>query len=77
VISQTAIRSESCRLPDRVMLLADMKVLQRITDSLRDWLDEWKGKEPEAEAPMMWDGEPITASIWFEMSIKAYISVTS
>ena len=45
------------------MLLADMKVLQQITDSLRDWLDEWKAKEPEAEAPMMWDGEPITASI--------------
>lgn len=59
--SQTAIRSESCRSPDRVMLLADMKVLQRITDNLRDWLDEWKAKEPEAEAPMMWDGEPITA----------------
>jgi len=26
---------------------------------------------------MMWDGEPITASIWFEMSIKARIPVTS
>ena len=59
--SQTAIRSESCRSPDRVMLLADMKALQRITDSLRDRLDEWKPKEPEAEAPMMGDGEPITA----------------
>ncbi|HXV26329.1 MAG TPA: hypothetical protein VED46_19010 [Alphaproteobacteria bacterium] len=34
---------------------------QRITDNPRDWLDEWKTKEPEAEAPMMWDGEPITA----------------
>jgi hypothetical protein len=43
------------------MLLADMKVLQRITDNLRDWLDEWTAKEPEVEAPMMWDGEPITA----------------
>lgn len=32
------------------MLLADMKVPQRITDNLRDWLDEWKAKEPEAEA---------------------------
>lgn len=31
--SQTAIRSESCRSPDRVMLLADMKALQRITDN--------------------------------------------
>jgi hypothetical protein len=51
VTSQTAIRSESCRSPDRVILLADMKVLQRITDNLRDWLDEWKEKEPEAEAP--------------------------
>jgi hypothetical protein len=39
VISQTAIRSKSCRSPDRVMLLADMKVLQRITNKLRDWLD--------------------------------------
>jgi hypothetical protein len=56
-------QSQKCDVADRVMLLADMKVLQRITDSLRDWLDEWKAKEPEAEAPMMWDGEPITASI--------------
>jgi hypothetical protein len=31
--SQTAIRSESCPSPDRVMLLADMKALQRITDN--------------------------------------------
>lgn len=53
--SQSAIRSESCRSPDRVMLLADMKALQRITDNLRDRLDEWKAKEPEAEAPMMGD----------------------
>jgi hypothetical protein len=29
------------------MLLADMKVLQRITDNLRDWLDEWKAKSPK------------------------------
>jgi len=33
VIAQTAIRSESCWSPDRVMLLADMKALQRITDN--------------------------------------------
>jgi len=26
---------------------------------------------------MTWDGEPITASIWFEISIKASIPVTS
>ncbi len=60
--SGLVVQSQNATLPDRVMLLADMKVLQ-ITDSLRDWLDEWKAKEPEAEAPMMWDGEPITASI--------------
>lgn len=33
----------------------------RLTDNLRDWLDYWRGEEPNAIAPMMWDGEPIVA----------------
>jgi len=33
----------------------------RLTDNLCGWLDHWRGQDPEAPAPMMWDGEPITA----------------
>lgn len=36
----------------------------RLTDNLRGWLDEWQKDEIEEgqqRAPMMWDGEPITA----------------
>lgn len=32
----------------------------RLTDNLRGWLDEWRDEDPEAEAPMVWDGAPIT-----------------
>jgi hypothetical protein len=33
----------------------------RPTGNLLGWLDHWAEEDPEAEAPMMWDGEPITA----------------
>lgn len=33
----------------------------RLTDNLRGWLDRWKEDDPQAKAPMVWDGEPITA----------------
>lgn len=33
----------------------------RLTNNLRGWLDYWRSEEPNAIAPMMWDGEPIAA----------------
>lgn len=32
----------------------------RLTENLRGWLDQWREEDPEDEAPMMWDGSPIT-----------------
>ena len=33
----------------------------RLTENLRGWLDHWHADDPLAQAPMMWDGAPITA----------------
>ncbi len=33
----------------------------RLTDNLCGWLDHWKLEEGAGEAPMLWDGEPISA----------------
>lgn len=32
----------------------------RLTENLRGWLEYWNGEEPDALAPMVWDGVPIT-----------------
>lgn len=33
----------------------------RLTDNLRGWLDLWAAEDGAGDAPMLWDGEPITA----------------